>query len=796
FMRLIKKIGIGFILLIIVFFIAIAVYFNSLKPNYAGKLKINHLNKSVSVYFDDYGIPHIYAQNELDAYTALGYVHAQDRLFQMELIRRIAPGKLSEILGNKLLKTDNFFAKSGIDEASELASKSIDKNGNIYKLIQAYLNGINDFLENGATPIEYTVIGIPKKPFTLKDVYNILGYMSFSFAQAQKTDPLLSVIQHKLGQNYVTDLGITPNPNTTLIKTNNKDIEHYEALVSQINEIMEQSPVPPFIGSNSWVVNGKKTKSGQVLFANDPHIAYAQPAVWYEAHIVTPKHEMYGYHLAGIPFPLLGHNRNYAYGLTMFENDDLDFYQEQTNPKNPNQYLTSTGYKNFEITHKTIKVKGEKDVELTIKKSAHGPIINDVIDQVNDNHPIAMSWIYTKLKNETLKALYNISHAKNMQQFKHGASLIKAPGLNVMYGDAKGNIAWWASAKLYKLNTNSNRKLILNGSSDEDDIKEYLDFSKNPMAENPSWNYVYSANNQPDTIANILYPGYYLPENRAKRIVQLIAPKNDFTKQDFAKMITDVTSAVDPEVVKSITPFINEKELNSLESEAWKVLKNWDGNNETNQIEPTIYNKFVYEYLKNTFKDELGDKLFQQFLKTHLSKKIIARFITKTSSVWWDNINTKKKENESDIIQNSFKSAISELKNQLGDNLNEWNWGKVLSLEHKHPLGSVSLLRKYFNIGPFPVNGAREVLNNRGFDYTESGFYQVLSGPSTRRIIDFSDVENSISILPTGESGNIFSKHYKDQAKMYISGKFRKMKMNEKEIKKVSTKLELLPNNE
>jgi penicillin amidase len=793
-MRLFKKIFIALVTIIFILFIGVWWYLNSLKPTYKGNLPLSGIQNETTVYFDDYGIPHIYAKNQVDAMTALGYAHAQDRLFQMELIRRIAPGKLSELFGEKMLKNDKFFVSLGIEEASEKAVKNINKNSEAYKLCIAYLNGVNQYIKNGPTPIEFSLIGIKKEQYTLKDIYNIAGYMAFSFAMAQKTDPLLTILNEKLGNNYINDLPLT-NSNSTFIKTTRQNIKSYEKMVATINEVMEQTPISPFIGSNSWAVSSKKTSTGSVLFANDPHMKYSQPGVWYEAHISTPNFKLYGYYIAGIPFPLLGHNRNFAYGLTMFENDDIDFYQEENNPANKNQYKTPEGYANYKTFTKTIKVKNAKEVSIKVKNTRHGPIVNTILeDDFIGNTPIAMSWIYTKLDIKLLDAFYSISRATRMIDVKKGASLITAPGLNIMYGDAKGNIAWWASAKLYKLKSNANRKLILNGATGEDDIAAYLDFSENPMAENPSWNYVYSANNQPDTIANILYPGYYLPEDRAKRIVQLLKPKNNWSKQDFATMINDVTSSVSPTIINELYASIQHNSFSKTEQKALIILKNWDGSNTVKSVAPTIYNKFIYQYLKNTFEDEMGQNLFIQFLKTHLSKRTIAFQINKNKSVWWDNITTiNNKETKEEILLNSFKETVEILEKQLGDNLNEWHWGNVQTLEHKHPLGTISYLKKYFNVGPFPINGAKEVINNRGFDYTNEGLYPVFAGPSTRRIVDFSDIENSISILPTGESGNFLSKHYKDQALLYNQGKFRKMKMNKKEIISVSTKLTFLP---
>ncbi len=793
-MRILKKILLGILILLVLAAISGFVYINSLKPQYSGNLELKNLQSEVSTYFDNYGIPHIYAENQEDAYKTLGYVHAQERLWQMELLRRIAPGRLSEILGKDLLPTDKFFATLGIEESTEKAIKKIDKNSNTYKLAMAYINGVNQYIDEGATPIEFTLVGVEKEPYELKDMYNIFGYMAFSFAMAQKTDPMLTAIQEKLGADYLKDLDITPNTNGTLIKSNVQRIEALNALSNQITQVTSKLPMPAFIGSNSWVLSSNKTSTGNVLFANDPHIGYAQPAVWYEAHIVTPNYEMYGYHLAGVAFPLLGHNRDYAYGLTMFENDDIDFYQETKHPSNADEYKTPAGYEAYKKSTKTIKVKDEEDVILEIVSSRHGPIMNSVQDEISHDNPIAMSWIYTQKNNEILETAYKLSHAKTMEDVKEAASKIHAPGLNVMYGDAKGNVAWWASGQLYTHNDHVNPKFVLDGASGKDDPIEYLDFSNNPKAENPEWNYVYSANNQPDSINGRLYPGYYLPEDRAKRIVQLLEPKNNWNKESLSRMIVDNTSSVAISNVQQITNVINYNSLSKNQQQAMDILQLWEGDNNVESIASTIYHRIIYRYLENTFKDELGDTLYEQLLKTHLIKRSIALQLKNDTSVWWDDVTTDDiKESKADIMKKSFVEAISSLETQLGDNISNWKWGAVHTLEHGHALAAVETLRPYFNVGPFKTGGTEEVIDNKAFDFNDSGLYDVKAGPSTRRIIDFSDVENSISILPTGQSGNPFSEHYDDQAEMYSKGEFRKMKMNKEEIMETSRLLRVSP---
>jgi len=776
---------IGILLLIIV--IAGYWFYTTLLPTYNGTLDIENLQEEVTIHYDTYGIPHIYANNEADAFTALGYVHAQDRLWQMELIRRIAPGRLSELFGEKLLETDRFFVASGIDEASEQTMKELDKNSQSYQLAQAYINGINQFIKNGATPIEFYLTGTDKTAFTIKDIHNIFGYMAFSFAMAHKTDPLLTNIQQKLGNDYLTDLGLHVDPKTTLLHNYpEKDtLKAQNTLVTAVDNALKQLPIPQFIGSNSWVIAPQKTATGKVLFANDPHIGFSQPSVWFEAHVKTPTYEIYGYHLAGTPFPLLGHNRKIAYGMTMFENDDIDFYWEENNPNDENLYKTPNGYSNYQTTTKTIKVKDGEDVTLQVKQTNHGPILNGIADGIDFEQPVSMSWIYTKQKNQLLEACYLMSHANNQAEFEKSLPKIHAPGLNLMYGDAEDHIGWYAVGKLFERPAHVNSKLILNGASGTDEPLRFMEHYENPSAVNPPWNYVYSANNQPDSINGSLYPGYYLPENRAKRIKELIEENNEWTKEDMMNMTLDVTAKTHVAAIQEVLKVIENNDFSTQEKEAINILKNWNGDNQLTNIAPTIYHKFIYQYLKNTLADELDTATFDQLIKTHIAKRFTVPLLYQ-ESIWYDDVSTEKKETRSNILLKSFQEAIAFLETQLGSDVNTWTWNKVHTLEHPHPMGQVETLRPYFNVGPYEVSGTGEVINNLGFHYDDSGEYKVYFGPSTRRIVDFSDIENSMSILPTGQSGNPFSPHYQDQAELYIQGKFRKMMLNTEEIKQNS----------
>jgi penicillin G amidase len=791
-MKIVKKKSKYTFVLILLFSIGLWFYTRTLQPEYQGEIALENLTQEVEIYFDTIGVPHINAQNEHDAYTALGYVHAQDRLWQMELIRRISAGRLSEIFGEKLIDTDKFMSGLGIEENAQKTLRNLDQNSQMYQLSMAYLDGINQYIEHGKTPLEFLLVGVEKEKYTLKDMYNVFGYMAFSFAVAHKTDPLLTEVKEILGASYLNELIGAETQNVTLIQTQKNPILK-GGLGSAMQDLFEALPISPFIGSNSWVIGADKTKDGKVIFANDPHIGYSQPSVWYQSHIKTPTYEMYGFNLALVPFPLLGHNRTYAYGLTMFENDDVDFYTEENNPNDPMEYKTPNGYQKYHLVDKRIKVKDKEDLVYQIKVSEHGPIMNDLVAHIEDQRPIAMQWIYTKEENKILEVAYEISHSKSLEDFKKGASKLHAPGLNMMYGDAKNNIAWFASGKLYRYRDSLYTKTYLNGTSGKDEILGYLDFEQNPQAVNPSSNYVYSANNQPESGDGKLYPGYYLFENRAKRIVNLLEAKNDWTKEEVATMLNDVTSLSAPKVISDFLKEIDQKGMPASQKIALSSLKKWKGNFDLNEIGPVIYNRIVYEFQKNTFGDELGEA-FDQFTNTPLIEKVLPVQMARENSVWWDDVTTTDKiETKKEIINTSFQSAFLFLQKQLGENVVNWTWDRVVSVEHKHAVGQVAAFRKLFNVGPFETSGGDQVINNQIYDIDSTGYYKVKAGPSTRRIVDFSDVENSVAILPTGQSGRVFSAHYKDQAVKYLNGEFVKMEINQESIEKSANRLVLRP---
>jgi penicillin G amidase len=804
-MKLFKRILLSFFIIFISVAVGLFFYLQYSKPIYEGVLSFSQIKKEVKVYNDTYGIPHIYAESATDAYFALGYVHAQERLFQMEMIRRVGSGELAEILGKDFLQTDKFFRTIGTRENALKSEKEFEqkKGTELYNITHAYLDGINEYLNNGKTPVEFTVMGIEKREFNVRDMYYVSGYMAFSFAQALKSDPLTDKMYEKLGDNYLNDLSVNWPQGSQKIPTNfnqkyepkiNNDLlssHDIEKVEGGIFEILNTLPAPAFIGSNSWAVAPSKSKSGKAMLANDTHIQYAQPSVWFEAHLEYPGTSLYGNFMAAVPFCLVGHSLSKAWGITMFENDDVDLYREK--------YYGSDSLKTFykdslkidlTISEEIVKVKGMEDQKFYIRKTSHGPIVNDFLSQ-KYNNPISMYWTYNDFPNQLVDAFYYMNHSKNIDDFRKGVQLIHAPGLNITYADQNGNIASWAAAKLVKRPSYVNSKNILNGSSGKDENLGYYDFAYNPTMENPASGYVYTANNQHDTTAGLLYPGYYPPEDRAMRLVELIGSRSVLDLQDFKTIGIDITSTKEADValvcIDVLKEFMAESSFTPIQKKAFDSFENWKGEHAIESIGPVIYYKILYNILKNSMQDELGEKDFEEFLSTEFFKNSYPKLFKIKNSIWWDDVSTKDKvETRSKIFKDAFVNSINELQEQLGADVSNWKWGNVHTTEFPHPLGQVALLKSFFNVGPFPSPGGTETVNNSGFKLNGDGIYNATFGPQMRIVLDFADVKNSESVIPSGQSGNFMSPHYADQAQLYIDGKYRKQLMDKDEIIKLS----------
>ncbi|RMH90808.1 MAG: penicillin acylase family protein [Calditrichaeota bacterium] len=552
-------------------------------------------------------------------------------------------------------------------------------------------------------------------------------------------------------------------------------------------DLFNRLPIPIWGGSNSWVLGPQHTATGTVIFANDTHMRYSQPSPWFEAYLEYPGFRLYGYFMAGFPFALLGNNGFCAWGMTMCPMDDMDFFVERVNPRDSTQVWAVDHWESMQVREEIIRIKGKKPDTLQVRLTRHGPVINEVFPFIGEMEPqpVSVWWTLFQFPNRGLEAGYLLNHSRGLADTRRAAALIHAPGVNLMYGDREGNIAWWVAARLIRRPPGVRSKMFLDGASGKEDPRGFYDFSANPRAENPPWGYVFSANNQPDNPDGLLYPGYFAPENRARRIVQLLGRGKKWTVESMKRMSTDVTSAVFPELAQTILAALNTHPVlhrSDLHRQTAEILRRWDGDHQVDDLGPTVFYKLIYHVVHGAMGDELGEEPFRRILRTHLIKKTIPKLLVNEQSPWWDDVTTDSLETREEIFAAAFNRTVEELREQLGDDPREWKWGRVHTVEHPHPLGKRKPLDRLFNVGPFSVMGGEEVINPSGFVLTGEGRYRAVYGPATRIILDLGNPEHGVTINPTGESGVVVSPHYDDQAEMYNRGEFRPQLMSREEL--------------
>lgn len=791
-MKIIKRIFFTLIILIVVLVTVSYFWLRSTKPDYSGVANIPGLFNKVEVIFDEYGVPHIYAQNSHDAYMAFGWVHAQERLFQMEMIRRVTSGRLSELLGEKFIKTDKTMLILGI---REMAEKSADKffkeaKQTYKKETLAYLDGINSFIESGTLPIEFTLLDFKPEPFKPVDVYTAIGYMSLSFTSALSQEPIVTRILEKLGEDYLMDLDLDSISNSLHYPKGGDDTKQLSDISSGVQNVFETMPISIWYGSNNWVLSSDRSKSGKVLLANDTHIKYSQPAVWYEAYIEYRGFSMAGYYLAGVPFAIIGHNDKYAWGTTIFPFDNMDLYREKQNPDNPNQVWVNDHWEDYNTVTKVIPVKGAEDIDFTIRSTRHGPVLNGIYNNiaVDTDPPVTLWWSLNKMETTILDALYSINNAHNMLEFEAAMEHIDLIGMNIIYGDIEDNIALWAVGKIPIRPKHVNSKIILDGASGNDEIIGYYPFKKNPKIINPEDGFITTSNDEHQRVDGVLYPGYYSPGLRAARITRLINSRDKWSLEDLKKVQLDNTSERDTALVALILAEADIRSVASINptfASAINQLNDWDGSTDIKSIGATIFNNLVSCVMYNTMADELDEQDFNSFSSSFLVRSKMAAMFSNPDSPWFDNVSTSElNESRREIFTRSLEDAIASLIAQMGNDVSTWTWGKVHTLTHVHPIGREEPLDKIFNVGPFAKSGSNDVIDKEGFKYNRSGIFKVVDGPAMRMLVDFADTDHAWSIIPTGQSGNVMSPHYSDQAYMFNNGIYRIINTNKKELNK------------
>ncbi|MFO7525338.1 MAG: penicillin acylase family protein [Ignavibacteriaceae bacterium] len=771
-------------------------------PEYSGELKTSSIKNNIDVYRDSLAVPYIFADSDEDAAFALGYLHAQERMFTMDLIRRAGEGRLSEILGEKTIPFDKMFRTVGI-------KRNIEKNFDLYnpdvlKILKSYSAGVNLYIAEakGKYPIEFDVLGYD--PYEWEPIHSliIVRLLGWELNMSWWVDFTFAQIVQKFGKEKA--LEILPDYPENAPYIIQSDYKKLSVLNSSLIETDKQyrkflGISGTHLGSNNWVVNSKMSASGRPIIANDPHLAFSAPGKFYAAVIKSNSWNAAGVTIPGIPGIVIGKNENISWTMTNLMNDDGDFYIETIDSSGKN-YLLNNNWKDLKVFKDTIKVKGANDYVYEIKETHRGPIISDIhpgtllfSEEQIKMPPISMKWLGNDFSDE-LNAFLNLNKAKNIPEVKSAMKDYRLPGQNFVIADNEGNIGYVFGASV-PLRKSNNPTLIFDGTTTENDWLGFVPYDELPYLINPPQNFIATANNKVIKSFKYHISNLWEPSSRIDRILELIQSKEIHSKEDFMDYQMDINSPYAKQITEYILNAfkgIQVQDKNLIKS--LELLSEWDYEMNSMSQAPAIYSTFLMNLLKNTYYDELGKELYNQFVFiANVPFRSILQVLENPDSPWFDNLNTREKETRDMILRKSFADALTELENKLGKNVANWQWGNLHKVIFKHSFsGQASIIDNFINIGPFSVGGDGTTLFNTEYPFSEPNkeigllnheHYENILGPQIRFICDYNNPDEFYLILSTGQSGNIMSNHYSDMTQLWLEGKYMKIRTDETSIK-------------
>lgn len=801
-MKILKIISIAALLVIGATVGGFFYFFSTAVPNYEGELTVEGLIHPVSIKTDDHGIPHIKAQNERDLYFAQGYMVARERLFQMDMTRLAGRGELSTVFGERTLQKDRFLRTIGIFRHAKASFKLLSDESKT--LLWAYANGVNAFIDSEENrPREYFILGVEPEYWVPEDSIAAATLLGYSLTRSKKIDLVLHKIRENVGDDVVRQIiphypdfaptlsqdgriFNTPAELPPMVEnTNLADLNQGE------NEVFDSFPFPLEIAASNWMIfSGKLTASGKPMFAGSPDLAPTLPGMFYIMHLNAGDIDIMGGVFPGLPgMGPLAFNGDIAYSAVNGRGDELDYFFEKLNPKNPDQYLTETGYREFEIIEETIFIKtddGMQQEPLRIRVSRHGPMISNVLPDAPPD--TAMMWAGLDRPALDIEGFFGLMKAKNIDDFRKAAEKVNTINLGLGYADKEGNIGWQflASTPIRKKGDGS---LPVPGWTGEYDWNGYVPFEQVPFEFNPPAGYVASFNNDPGK-ANYFTSNFYLFE-RAIRFRELMRerPVQKVTFAELKDMQLDTVSSV---AARWVPIVLNVCESDVSLKTCEKLFQNWDYRIEMDSNAATLFNYFYLVFMGDVLKDDIGEEIWSMSLRTdylyYVPDLVVSQIINKPNHDFYDDRETAAHEQRDDIIRRSMTEAIRYLVEKAGSDPVEWRWGDLHKMPFNHALGSKL---SFLNLEPVSTNGSHHTINS-GFWNTKKPF-EMSAGGVIRIMVDFSNVGQSTIISPPGQSGHYLSPYYDDLVDMWARGD--QVPMNFATSDQLRQTLTLLPRN-
>ena len=783
-----------FLTAVTILFSSCSSFFQGSVPQRDGDLAVPGLSAPVEIVRDRYGIPHITAGNDHDLHFAEGFVHAQDRLFQMDTERRLARGELAEVFGEKALPADRLFRHLGF--AARAPALLASWPGKSREIARAYCQGVNAAMDSlRAWPVEMRLLGVAPRRFTPEDVVAVGLLKAFGLAQWTEETTLYKIalrlppakLAELLPQVSAASPMIVPGSGSAASPRPVSPSLLFEGVASLRETVGELTRSG---GSNAWAVSGKKSATGRPILASDPHLMLSCPSLWYEVHLVAPGVDVYGVSFPGAPGVVIGHTPKIAWGFTNAMLDDADFFVEKLDG---DRVMSRKKWVPLTRRVETIRVKGGKDEIVTVLTTPHGPILSPVLPGIAS----ALSFHWAGYDGgDPLGALYALDRARNREEFVAALSAFAAPAQNVVYADDAGNIGVVMAGRI-PIRKGGSALLPVPGDTGEWDWKGFVPFPENPRVWNPPDQIVAAANFPP---AGRSFRHYlsriYEPPDRGRRILQILRAKEKFTVEAFERMQNDVLL---PDAAKVVSLAIQVAKKRETESPAFpqaaKILSGWDMSAGVDSRGALLYEVFCGKLIENVFRDDLGDDLYDEFTRTsRLAWNAMDRVIDRGDSLFFENASTGRKDSLEDLVARSLVAAVSHLKDRLGSVQSTWTWGRLHQVTFEHPFGKKRYLQRWFNIGPAPVPGDGRTVFKEEFRHGTD--FSVLVGPSMRQVVPLGVRSLARSVITTGESGHFFERHYRDQSALWLSGKTHPAWTDRKDIDaNAESRLNLTPKN-
>jgi penicillin G amidase len=769
------KIGFGLLaVLAIVGYTAFELFFRLAVPGYTGSIAIDGLHSPVEVRTDEYGVPHLFAENADDLFFAQGYITARERLFQMEITRLAGRGELSSLFGEQALPRDKFLKTVGFHRLAAEGYRAMSEHARA--AVDAYAAGINAYID-GDAPLarEFVILRARPGKWTGQDCVAAVILMGFSLTRSLYADLVLYRIGEYAGAEMASSLApVYPDFAPTLTGQRLSPVPA-GALKSEFHLFDSDSleggaRMAPFdmeIAASNWMIfSGAMTESGKALFAGSPDLKPTLPALFYMMRIKGGGYDVAGGAMPGIPgIGPLGYNGDIAWSAVNGRGDELDYFVEKINPLKPDQYHTEEGLRGFDIIEETLRIKGKggfREERFKVKVSRHGPIISSVMPLSPSN--CAMKWAAFDNPATDIEGLLDMNRARNFSDFRAALSKVKTTNLGMGYADREGNIGWQftASAPIRK---RADGTFPVPGWTGEYAWSGYVPYADLPFDYNPEAGYVASFNNDPGNAPYHL-TNYYLFERaiRFENIMQARGARKVGLK-DLNDLQLDTVSVVAQRWVPLML-----KACGEAFEPYTALLRDWNRASDIESPAAALFNAFYAHMMRNTLADETGEKLWLEGLSQsyliYIPDLVLTRIIDQPDHAFYNDRNTPDvRESRDDIIRKSMRDAIGQLTAAQGKKAPNWRWGRGHRMYFEHPLGSKL---GFFNLSPIPTNGDHFTINS-GFWELHNPF-KMDSGGVIRMIVDFSDPEKSTIISPPGQSGHYRSAHYDDLAQLWADG--------------------------